>query len=300
MKSLLLNGMGLGLLILAASCTPSPVAEFDITTAPSQPAPVEIQCTNTSQNAERYEWDFGDGNTATDENPTHTYTTFGKLLIQLKAYRGEEVSIDSVFIEIPEPPRRRAVIETAFGNMTIELSNRTPQHRDNFVKLIEAGYFDSLMFHRIIPQFMIQGGDPDSKNAKPGQLLGQGGPGYTVPAEFVPNLIHTKGALSAARLGDQMNPEKASSGSQFFIVQGQPVNEQLLTQMEQMRKIQYSPEEKSIYMQSGFGAPFLDREYTVFGYVVEGLEVIDQIAQAPKDPNDRPLNDIRMKIRMTE
>ena len=132
-------------------------------------------------------------------------------------------------------------------------------------------------------------------------MLGQGGPGYTVPAEFVPDLIHTKGALAAARLGDQMNPEKASSGSQFYLVQGNQVTPEFLGQIEQVRKFQYSPEQKSAYMQAGFGAPSLDREYTVFGYIVEGLEVVDRIAAENTDPNtNRPVKDVRMKIRMIQ
>ncbi|MBK7408633.1 MAG: peptidylprolyl isomerase [Saprospirales bacterium] len=289
----------LGLLIASQGCTPSPAAKFEAS-AVTQAAPVEIQFTNQSQNAERYEWDFGDGQTSVEESPAHTYQAFGNILIQLKAYQGELVSIDSVFIDIPEPPRRRAVIETAFGSMTVELSNRTPQHRDNFVKLVEQQYYDSLLFHRVMKQFMIQGGDPDSRTAVANQVLGQGGPGYTVPAEFVNDLVHTKGALAAARLPDQVNPEKASSGSQFYLVQGQQVTEQMLGQIEQVRRFQYSPEQKAAYLQAGFGTPSLDREYTVFGYVVEGIEVIDKITESQTDMNNRPLEDIRMKIHMIQ
>lgn len=299
MKKQLLSLSPLALLIAVIGCTPVPVANFEASTA-TQAAPVDIQFNNLSENAERYEWDFGDGQTSTEESPSHTYQVFGEVLVQLKAYQGETVSIDSLLIDIPEPPRREAVIETAFGDMKIELSNYTPQHRDNFVKLVEQQYYDGLLFHRVINNFMIQGGDPDSRNAPAGKMLGQGGPGYTVPAEFVNDLIHTKGALAAARLGDPVNPEKASSGSQFYLVQGQPVNEQVLSQIEQIRKFQYSPAQKAAYMQSGFGTPSLDREYTVFGYVVEGMEVIDKIAAAPTDANNRPIEDIRIKIRMVQ
>ena len=292
--------LGLGFLLLAASCTPEPVASFEAA-VPAQPAPVDVQFTNTSQHADRYEWDFGDGQTSTEENPSHQYLEFGQMLVQLKAYQGEKVHIDSAFIEIPEPPRRRAVIETAFGNMTIELSNRTPQHRDNFIKLVEQQFYEDLLFHRVINNFMIQGGDPDSKDAPANQMLGQGGPGYTVPAEFVTGLIHTKGALAAARLGDQANPQRASSGSQFYLVHGQPVTEQVLQQMEANGNYQYTPDEKNQYLAAGSGTPFLDRQYTVFGYVVEGLDVIDKIAAVPTNPQgNRPLEDVRMKIRMVE
>lgn len=299
MKKTIFPGAALALLIGAFGCTPSPVADFEYS-PPGQPAPVGISFTNKSQNAERYEWDFGDGQSSAEENPSHTYQIFGRVLVQLKAFQGEDISIDSAYIDIPEPPRRKALIETSFGNMTIELSNRTPQHRDNFVKLAGQGFYNDLLFHRVMANFMIQGGDPDSKTAKPGQMLGQGGPGYTVPAEFVPDLVHIKGAVAAARLGDQMNPEKASSGSQFYIVQGQQVNEQVLAQMEQMRRFQYSPEQKELYLRTGFGTPFLDREYTVFGYVVDGLDVIDKIAQVKGDANNRPLQDVKMKVSMLE
>lgn len=299
MKKTLFPGAAFALLLGAIGCTPSPVADFEFS-PPGSPAPVEIQFTNKSQNAERYEWDFGDGQTSAEQSPAHTYQTFGQVLVRLKAYQGEKISTDSAFIDIPEPPRRKALIETAFGNMTIELSNRTPQHRDNFIKLVEQGFYNDLLFHRVMANFMIQGGDPDSKTAKPGQLLGQGGPGYTVPAEFVPDLVHTKGAVAAARLPDQMNPEKASSGSQFYIVQGQPINEQILAQTEQMRRFQYSSEQRNLYLQAGFGSPFLDRDYTVFGHVVEGLDVIDKIAAVKGDASNRPMQDVKMKISMVE
>lgn len=288
------------LAIGAFGCKPAPKAGFE-SSVPAGPAPVDIQFTNTSQNADRYEWSFGDGQSSTEESPSHTYTAFGNLLVVLKAYQKDLMSVDSAYIEIPEPPRRRAVIETSFGNITVELSNRTPQHRDNFIKLAEEHFYDSLLFHRVMSGFMIQGGDPNSKNAKAGQMLGQGGPGYTIPAEIVPDLIHTKGALAAARLGDQANPQKASSGSQFYLVQGHAINADVIGQIEQVRKFQLSPDQKSAYLKAAFGTPTLDREYTVFGYVVEGLEVIDLIAAQETDPNtNRPKKDIRMKVRMIE
>jgi cyclophilin family peptidyl-prolyl cis-trans isomerase len=162
------------------------------------------------------------------------------------------------------------VIHTEFGDMKGVLYNETPKHRDNFVKLVKSGFYDGLLFHRVIMGFMIQGGDPQSKNAKPGQQLGNGGPGYTIPAEFNADLKHKRGALAAARLGDQGNPTKASSGSQFYIVQ---------------------PEK---------GAHFLDMNYTVYGEITEGFDVIDKIASAPKDQSDRPLKDIKMAIKILE
>ena len=187
------------------------------------------------------------------------------------------------------------IIETPFGNMKAELFDDTPIHRDNFIKLVKEGYYDDLLFHRVIPNFMIQGGDPDSRDAQPGQMLGMGGPDYTLQAEI--GKPHLKGALAAARTGGASNPEKRSSGSQFYIVEGGPVEEAMLNQVEQMRGSQYMPVQRKAYLKDG-GYPRLDGDYTVFGQVVEGLDVINKISTAPRAPGDRPLEDIRMKVRI--
>ncbi len=185
-----------------------------------------------------------------------------------------------------------ALIETEFGNMKVMLYNTTPKHRDNFIKLATEGYYDSLLFHRVINGFMIQGGDPDSRNATPGQMLGMGGPEYKIDPEI--GAPHLRGALAAAR---DNNPLKQSSGSQFYIVQGQVVNDDYLNSIEQQKGIKYSPEQRKLYKEEG-GAPFLDNDYTVFGEVVEGIEVINKITALPTDANDRPQQDIRMKIKI--
>lgn len=192
------------------------------------------------------------------------------------------------------PQDRIVEISTDFGKMKIRLYNETPKHRDNFIKLAKEGYFDGTLFHRVINSFMIQGGDPDSKTAKPGQQLGMGGPSYRVPAEFNPNLIHKKGVLAAAR--DQ-NPEKASSGSQFYIVQGKKYTDAELQGLVGKTGKKYSTEQINIYKTVG-GTPFLDGEYTVFGEVIEGLDVIDKIAAVEKDRNDRPLKDVKMTVKI--
>ena len=237
----------------------------------------------------------------------------------------------------------RILMKTTHGDVEILLYDETPQHRDNFVKLVNEGFYDSLLFHRVINEFMIQGGDPESKNAPAGTNLGSGGPGYTVPAEFNNKFIHKKGALSAARQGDQVNPQKASSGSQFYIVQGKVYDSTELVNMTKqmdMRKMQmqiqnylfkpenkaeldrardiqmnkpdsleifinelkqkigyetfeYTPEQIKVYTTIG-GTPFLDRDYTVFGEVLTGLEVIDKIATVATDGADRPVQDVRI------
>lgn len=240
-------------------------------------------------------------------------------------------------------------IKTNQGNMIAILYDETPKHKANFIKLAKEHYFDSLLFHRVIEGFMIQGGDPDSKKAQPGQNLGMGGPGYTVDAEFNPQFFHEKGALSAARLGDQQNPAKASSGSQFYVVQGRvilpedmdllridqgklntgfqqimqnPANKSLIDSLNMLymagdmpayqRKVfslvprieketgmkiykEVSEEKIKAYTTVG-GAPHLDGDYTVFGKVISGLEVIDKIARLPRDNGDRPLEDVRMTV----
>lgn len=187
-------------------------------------------------------------------------------------------------------------IKTDFGVMKVKLYNATPQHRDNFIKLVQAGFYDSLLFHRVIKGFMIQGGDPLSKNAQPGVMLGNGDVGYTVPAEFVDSIFHKKGALCAARTE---NPEKASSGCQFYIVQGQAYTPEQLNMMEIQRRIKLNDAQKNIYMTLG-GTPFLDHNYTVFGEVIEGLDVIDKIAAVQTAPGDRPVQDVRMYMKVVQ
>lgn len=244
-------------------------------------------------------------------------------------------------------------IKTSYGDMVAILYDETPKHKANFVKLAQEHFYDSLLFHRVIPNFMIQGGDPNSKKAKPGESLGRGGPGYTVDAEFVPALFHEKGALSAARMPDQVNPQKASSGSQFYIVQGtvispaeienlrfdqmqlmtglrrmfeNPANKPLLDSLNQLyfagdmqayqaRLFALAPRveketgltvrkdipEARIKAYSTVGGyPSLDDQYTVFGKVIKGLDVIDKIAAVQRDPGDRPVEDIRMTVTVEE
>ena len=283
----------LGCISMTMACS-RPTAQFGYTGELKVPA--EIRFDNRSENAQQFEWNFGDGNTSTDSLPVHVYKKSGTYTVALTAKMGKKLRTMEQTIQVDAPDKCLVEIETAYGNMLVWLYDSTPLHRDNFLKLAEEGYFDSLLFHRIINGFMIQGGDPNSKNAAKGQPLGSGGPGYTIPAEFVDTLIHVKGALAAARTGDQVNPEKRSSGSQFYIVHGQPVNAQQLDQIEARKGFHYSSAQRELYTQQG-GVPFLDRDYTVFGLVIEGLEVIDKIAAAPKDARDRPLEDVRMKIR---
>jgi peptidyl-prolyl cis-trans isomerase B (cyclophilin B) len=182
-------------------------------------------------------------------------------------------------------------IHTDFGDMFLVLHDQTPKHKANFLKLAQEGFYHDLLFHRIIEGFMIQGGDPKSKEAKAGERLGSGDVGYTIPAEFDSSLIHRKGALSAAR---NNNPQKASSGCQFYIVQGKPQNPAQLKQLNK-GEVKYTEAQRKIYETQG-GVPHLDQNYTVFGQLIQGYEVLDRIVSQPKDPSDRPVKDIRMKV----
>ncbi len=186
-------------------------------------------------------------------------------------------------------------IQTDSGTMIARIYNKTPLTTENFLKLVKDDFYDGLLFHRVIKDFMIQGGDPDSKNAAPGAVLGDGGLPYTIPAEFDTSLFHRKGAIAMARESDDVNPKKESSSTQFFIVEGKTFTDGEMDKMEQHFKIKISPAHREVYKTVG-GSPFLDMNYTVFGQVVDGLNVIDKIANAPRDKNNRPLHDISMKI----
>jgi cyclophilin family peptidyl-prolyl cis-trans isomerase len=186
------------------------------------------------------------------------------------------------------------ILQTTLGDIKIKLYDETPKHRENFIKLIEQGYYNGLLFHRVIPGFMIQTGDPNSRNARPGVALGDGGPNYTIPSEFNSAYFHKKGSVASARLGDDVNPQKESSGSQFYIVQGRAFNDdQLDAMVKNGRHLPFTKEQRMVYTTVG-GAPHLDNSYTVFGEVVEGMEIVDQISSVKTDKRNRPATDIKI------
>ncbi len=205
----------------------------------------------------------------------------------------------------PQHNERLVVISTDYGDITIKLYDKTPKHSDNFWKLASDGYFDKTLFHRVIKNFVIQGGDPDSKKAKPGQMLGNGGPDYTIPLEYVPEYIHKRGAVGMGRENDDINPSMASAGSQFYIVQGKQftdagldtVYKKVARHHPKAKSFVLSPQQREAYKTIG-GIPHLDGFYTVFGEVVSGMDVVDKIAAVKTDTNDRPIQDIDMKIRI--
>jgi peptidyl-prolyl cis-trans isomerase B (cyclophilin B) len=295
MKQIITFASILFLALMFASCAVKPKASFT-TPLPQYMAPAKVAFTNTSLKAEKYEWDFGDGTPVSMEpNPTHRYMHSGNYTVVLKAIAGSKTVTRKQMVQVTAPDRCLVEIETTEGTMIAELFNSTPKHRDNFTKLADEGYYNDLLFHRVISGFMLQGGDPNSRDAKPGQQLGFGGPTYKVPAEFVDSLVHVKGSLAAARDG---NPQKSSSGSQFYIVQGNgPLTDDMLNQIEGQKNFHYSSEQRAAYKAVG-GTPFLDRDYTVFGRVIEGLDIIDKIAAVRTVAGDRPVTDVKMKIKV--
>ena len=196
--------------------------------------------------------------------------------------------------------RHEVVLETSMGNVRIVLHNETPLHRDNFLKLVREGYYDGNLFHRVISSFMIQTGDSTSRHAQPGAPAGDYSPDYTLPAEIrYPALYHHRGAVAAARESDDVNPEHRSSASQFYIVYGRRFNEDMLDQVQARLdkatkgKVTIPPALREAYYKKG-GTPHLDGQYTVFGEVVEGMDVVQAIQNVETDAHDRPLQDVRI------
>lgn len=185
----------------------------------------------------------------------------------------------------------KAIMETDKGNIEIILFDKTPKHRDNFIKLAKEGFYNGLLFHRVIPEFMIQGGDPSSKDAQPGTQLGAGNNGYRIDAEFVPEYFHQKGALAAAR---DNNPEKQSSGCQFYIVTGKQYTEEEMKSFEARLARKPTESQRKVYAEVG-GSPHLDGSYTVYGQVIKGIEVAEAIQNVERDKMNRPKEDVRIK-----
>lgn len=283
----------IGFIALTAACN-RPISKF--TASPTEvPAPAEIQFHNESEKANFYKWTFGDGDSSFLENPTHTYYKPGEYEVTLQAINEKKSRIQTQTIMITSPEKSLVEIQTPYGNLIVELYDDTPQHKQNFLELTRKGFYDSLLFHRVIDGFMIQGGDPESRGASSNARLGAGGPGYQIPSEMQANHKHIKGALAAARQGDAVNPERKSSGSQFYIVHGGEVTRDQLSTYSQRNRIDYQEDEIEEYLKHG-GTPFLDGQYTVFGRVIKGFDIIDKIAQTPTGPGDRPVEDVTMKV----
>jgi cyclophilin family peptidyl-prolyl cis-trans isomerase len=218
-----------------------------------------------------------------------------KILVIMTILAFPAFSLQAQDKKAPSAGKEKIVeISTEYGIMKVKLYNETPKHRDNFIKLASEGFYNDLLFHRVIKGFMIQGGDPQSKNATPEKMLGSGDVGYKVPAEINDNLYHKKGALCAARDG---NPEKASSGCQFYIVQGKTYTDEELNAFETRAGVKYTEKQRNDYKTIG-GTPHLDKNYTVYGEVIEGMDVIDKIAAVKTKPGDRPEKDVKMTVKV--
>lgn len=188
----------------------------------------------------------------------------------------------------------KVILDTDLGEIEIILYEKTSEHKENFLKLVKEGFYNGVLFHRIIENFMIQGGDPQSKDAPKDKMLGSGGPGYTIPAEILPEYYHKKGAISAARTGDNMNPMRRSSGSQFFIVTGKVYSADELSMYEKRLNTKFTEEQRQVYTTIG-GTPFLDAQYSVFGEVVRGMDIVEKLEKVKTGEGDRPVKDVRIK-----
>lgn len=278
--------------ILLSSCAKS-FADFTVQQN-ELTVPATASFTATAEDADQILWDI-DGNVYTDLEASHRFITSGKHDVTLTVNKGKKVKTMTKEIVFNAPEKCLIEISTPQGNMLVELYEETPKHRDNFVKLAGESYYNGTLFHRVIKGFMIQGGDPSSKNASADAQLGSGGPGYQIDAEFDERFAHVKGALAAARLGGPANPDKKSSGSQFYIVDGKDVTAEQLENSEASKGLTYTEDTKQAYLENG-GTPFLDGDYTVFGRVIEGLDVIDKIVALSTGQGDRPRQDVQMSV----
>jgi cyclophilin family peptidyl-prolyl cis-trans isomerase len=276
--------------VLFSGCT-APKAFF--VTEQLSGYPVSYSVTDKSSFAQNTILDCGNGKTADGSDFLCQYLFSGRYTIQLTASKGRKTSVYTEEIIVPAPEQCLLFMETSKGPMVIRLLDDTPLHRDNFIQLAEKGFYEGLLFHRVINGFMMQGGDPETKNAAKDVRLGGGNPGYTIPAEIHQKVFHTKGALAAARTGDDINPKKESSGSQFYIVHGRKTKAEELYIFEGQKNLYYPADIVRKYETEG-GAPQLDGEYTVFGEVIQGLELIDLIATVPTDSYDRPKEDVKI------
>lgn len=285
----------LSLALFLSGCA-RPLAEFTWEEM-EYTSPAQVAFMNSTKGASEFVWTFGDGHSSTEMNPVHVFQHSGEYDVSLKVVKGNWKHTTQKKIIIEESKPCLVEIQTSLGKIVVQLFDETPLHRDNFIRLVETGFYDSLLFHRVIRGFMIQGGDPNSKGAAFDNKLGSGGPGYQIDAEFRPDKIHIKGALCAARMSDGVNPLKKSSGSQFYIVQGNKASDSILDGIEARKGFRYTTAQREAYKYIG-GTPQLDQDYTVFGIVVEGLDVVDAIASVKTGAGDRPEENVWMKMRL--
>ncbi len=279
-------------LVLLISCA-APVARFTYSTD-SDIVPTRMVFKNESRNADAFTWSFGDGTYSDSTQTEHAYYQSGMYEVNLVARKGKKSRVYQQKIFLSPPPLCRVLVETNYGNMILELNESTPIHRDNFIALVKSGFYDGILFHRVVPGFVIQAGDPATRH-KPFQGVI---PRQQLEAEFRDSLRHFRGALSAARMPDQVNPEKKSSPTQFYIVSGSEVSSRQLNQAELQKGLFYTAEETKKYTEHG-GTPFLDGDYTVFGRLISGFDTLDKISRVQTNAADTPESDVLI-VKMTE
>jgi len=263
--------------VFLVSCS-RPVAYF--TVSEFRQLPAELDFSNSSQNAISYRWYIDNQQVSEEEDMTYLFLHSGRYTVRLEATDGKKTDDLSKELVLAPPDDCIVWMETSKGNMAFRLLEATPIHRNNFLAKVESGYYRNKLFHRVIGGFMIQGGRSQEGIAS-----------ETIQAEIQANNVHTRGALSAARMPDAMNPQKESSDVEFFIVQGRKMDEEALLNMASEKLLDYTHLQIAAYLQRG-GTPQLDMEYTVFGYLIYGDQVIDRIASAKTDINDKPIEDI--------
>ncbi len=273
----------MGCLLLGQCSTPVPAFDFS---APSLQVPATLSFHNSSKNASEYSWLVNGDKVSTAEHLTHTFLSSGRHIVELQAFDGTKIETITKEVIVDPPSACMVELETTMGNMIVTLDESTPGHLENFTRLIESGFYNGLIFHRTIENFMIQGGGNEYRS---------GGKRFQNPdvveEEINMELPHYRGALAAARMPDEMNPTKASSGSQFYIVDGRKLSASKLEKIQGDKLFDYTEEQKNKYLEVG-GAPQLDGEYTVFGYLLIGYDVLDRIAESTTDSSDKPLQDI--------
>ncbi|NNE26446.1 MAG: peptidylprolyl isomerase [Saprospiraceae bacterium] len=250
--------------------------------------PTSVQAQNLSTNASSYEWSLNDSLISQAEDVDFQITGSGRYELSLKAIENDKEDILSKSFIVEAPQNCRVQMVTSLGTMVFELYEDTPIHLDNFIDLIERGYYNGIAFHRVMQSFMIQAGDNNTRiEGRKFEFEDQ------IPAEINEKYIHHKGALAAARMPDEVNPERASSGTQFYIVHGRSLDDDQIENYDVTRQVPYTPDQRELYKANG-GAPQLDGAYTIFGFLIDGEEVIDAIAGVETNDRDRPLEDVRI------
>lgn len=263
-----------------------PIAAFVQKSDNNIVVPAKVYFENTSENVTSYSWEIDGQAYSSDKHLEHTFYDSGKHSVVLIAKEGNKEIRKESLIYVDAPSYCTVLIKTTMGDLVVELSESTPIHLKNFSELVESGFYNGIFFHRVIDDFMVQGGGNENRNS--GKRHSDPS---TIPHEISNDLLHYKGALAAARMPDDMNPEKASSGSQFYLVDGRSLDADRMEKIQAEKLFDYTDKQVGRYTEVG-GAPQLDGEYTVFGYLISGFDVLDKIAKTETDKYDKPLEDI--------